>query len=465
MIERIRGIASARLPGQETISADGNCHVESAGPAVVEHSADAVETTQHPLSSTTSSLTTPYDVAAIRAQFPVLQQQLEHGFPVYLDSGASAQKPQVVIDKEREVECQYYANAYRGRYAFGARVDEELETARGRIAQFLNAETSNCIAFTPGSTAGLNMIAFGWGRRHVGAGDEVLVSLMEHHANFVPWQQLARQQGARFRVIPLTDDGQLDLDAFDQMLSPRTKVVSLCGMSNVLGTCPPLNEIVPRVRAVGACLVIDAAQSAAHMPTDVREADIDFLVFSGHKLYGPSGVGVLYGRPDRLEETDPFLFGGHMISRVTIEASEWAAPPARFEAGTLPIVQAIGLGAAVEWVNSIGLDRIHRHEQQLTAYAMQQLQQVPHLRIFGPAAAERGGLISFRMDDVHPEDLAALMDRQHVFTRHGHHCAMPLHEALGVSATTRASFAAYNTTDDVDALITAIRAARETLHR
>lgn len=410
-----------------------------------------------------ASLTSEYNAEAVREQFPVLNQQLPQGRPVFLDSAASAQKPHAVMEKEREVEEQYFANAYRGRYSFGARIDEELEGARQKVADFIGAPHRNQIAFTAGTTLGLNQVAFGWGRSRLQAGDEIVVSLMEHHANFVPWQQLASQTGATLRVLPLTEDGQLDPSAFETVISDRTKIVAVCSMSNVLGTVNPVKELARRAHDVGAVLVVDGAQSVPHSPTDVVGDDVDFLVFSGHKLYGPTGVGVIYGREDRLQEIEPIIFGGHMIRSVTIERSEWADAPARLEAGTLPIVQAIALGAAVDWVNGIGLDAMHAHEQALLTDATRRLMEIPGMTIYGPAPEHKGSIIAFRIDGLHPEDLAAMLDRRAVFTRHGHHCTMPLHDALGVSATTRASFAAYSTSEDVDALIDAIHFARKKL--
>ena len=396
----------------------------------------------------------------IRRQFPVLCQTLLSGSrPVFLDSGASAQKPQCVIDKEREVEEQYFANAHRGTYQFGQRIDDEFEGARTSIAGFLNASSPNNVIFTPGTTIGINMIASGWGRRHVQPGDEILTSVMEHHANFVPWQQLAKERGATLKLIPLTADGRLDMQQLDSVLTNRTKIVAITGMSNMLGTVNPITELVRRARDVGACVAVDGAQSVPHLPTDVLAMDVDFLVFSGHKLYGPTGVGVLYGKPERLEEMDPIFFGGHMISEVRNDDSTWSAPPAKFEAGTMPIVQAIALGTAVEWVQKIGLSSIHQHEQSLTKMAIERLIAIPGLTIYGPDIAHRGGIVSFRLDGVHPEDLAAILDQRNVFTRHGHHCTMPLHTHLGVSATTRVSLAAYNSPDDIEALMNAIEFA------
>ncbi len=426
--------------------------------------ADVGGTDASPTSLRVDVVRKPFEPAQIRSQFPVLNRPLASGqLPVYLDSGASAQKPQVVIDKEREVEEQYFANAHRGTYQFGVRIDEEFEGARSAVAQFVNSPGSESIVFTPGTTVGLNMIASGWGRKFVRPGDEILTTVMEHHANFVPWQQLARERGATLRLIPLTADGQLDMDRLDEVLTAKTKLVAVTGMSNMLGTVNPIREITKRAHAVGACVVVDGAQSVPHMLTDVVADDIDFLVFSGHKVYGPTGVGILFGKPERLDEMDPVIFGGHMISEVRIEESTWSAAPAKFEAGTMPIVQAIALGAAIRWVDEVGVESIHQHEQNLLKLTMERLKTVPGMTIYGPDLAHRGGIVSFRIDGIHPEDLAALLDQKRVFTRHGHHCTMPLHTYLGVSATTRVSLAAYNTVDDIDTLMNAIEFARKTL--
>lgn len=402
----------------------------------------------------------------IRRQFPVLCQTMPNGSrPIFLDSGASAQKPQCVIDKEREVEEQYFANAHRGTYQFGQRIDEEFEGARTALAKFLNAPSPNNVVFTPGTTIGINMIASGWGRKHVQPGDEILTTVMEHHANFVPWQQLAKECGATLRLIPLTPDGRLDMEQLDLVLTKRTRLLAITGMSNMLGTVNPINALVRRARAVGACVVVDGAQSVPHLPTDVIADDVDFLVFSGHKLYGPTGVGILYGKAERLEEMNPVIFGGHMISEVRIEASTWSAPPAKFEAGTMPIVQAIALGTAVNWVQTTGMAEIHQHEQSLTVLTIERLNTIPGLTIYGPDVAHRGGIVSFRIDGLHPEDLAAILDQRNVFARHGHHCTMPLHTYLGVSATTRVSLAAYNSADDIDELMKAIEFALKTIRK
>jgi cysteine desulfurase/selenocysteine lyase len=452
MVERILLLAQRHLSGDSGVKA-------TASPVI------HVDSCAVPMKSSVAAAQS-FEEDEIRRQFPVLNRPLASGqLPVYLDSGASAQKPQVVIDKEREVEEQYFANAHRGTYQFGLRIDEEFEGARTAIARFLNAASDSSIVFTPGTTVGLNMIAFGWGRRHVQPGDEILTTVMEHHANFVPWQQLAKERGATLRLIPLTPDGRLDLGRLDEVLNSRTKVIALTAMSNMLGTVNPVGEIVRRARQVGACVVVDGAQSVPHMTTDLQAIDADFLVFSGHKLYGPTGVGILYGKPERLEEMDPIIFGGHMISEVRIENTTWSPAPAKFEAGTMPIVQAIALGEAVRWVQNIGLEAIHQHEQTLMKSTMERLKAVPGITIYGPALEHRGGIVSFRIDGVHPEDLAALLDQKGVFTRHGHHCTMPLHTHLGVSATTRVSLAAYNTQSDIDHLMQAIDFSRRTLKR
>jgi cysteine desulfurase/selenocysteine lyase len=452
MVERILLLAQRHLSG------DG--HVKLPASPVV-HVESCAASAKNPLVRLQ-----PIDGEQIRRQFPVLNRPLAGGqLPVYLDSGASAQKPQVVIDKEREVEEQYFANAHRGTYQFGLRIDEEFEGARTAIARFLNAASDSSIVFTPGTTVGLNMIAFGWGRRHVQPGDEILTTVMEHHANFVPWQQLAKERGATLRLIPLTADGRLDLGRLDEVLSSRTRIVAVTAMSNMLGTVNPVAEIVRRAHELGACVVVDGAQSVPHMVTDLQALDADFLVFSGHKLYGPTGVGVLYGKPERLEEMDPIIFGGHMISEVRIENTTWSPAPAKFEAGTMPIVQAIALGEAVRWVQNVGLDAIHQHEQTLLKSTMERLMAVPGMMIYGPALEHRGGIVSFRIDGVHPEDLAAMLDQKGVFTRHGHHCTMPLHTHLGVSATTRVSLAAYNTQSDIEQLMQAIEFACRTLKK
>ena len=400
----------------------------------------------------------------IRSQFPILARPLAKGVRLaYLDTAASAQKPQCVIDKEREVYETCYANAYRGVYRFGALVDEQLEATRARVASFVGAESPDEVIFTSGSTMSLNLVAMTWARAFVEAGDEILLNEMEHHANLVPWQMVAKERGAVLRFIPLTDDGQLDLSQLDAVLTPRCKLVAVTGMSNMLGTINPVEVLAARAHAVGAVIVVDGAQSVPHLPVNVRQSGIDFLAFSGHKIYGPSGVGILYGRRELLEAMPPFLGGGHMIDRVYTTHSTWSAPPAKFEAGTPAIAQAIALGTAIEWVEQVGLTAAHEYEQGLTQRAWDALMQIPGMHIHGPPPSQRGGILSFTVAGAHPEDLAQLLDRKGVFVRHGHHCTMPLHDKLGVSATVRASFGVYTNDEDINQLVQAIHFAREKL--
>ncbi|MBM81695.1 MAG: cysteine desulfurase [Planctomycetaceae bacterium] len=408
--------------------------------------------------------TSGFDVESIRQQFPILNKPLPNGKSVvYLDTGASAQKPQSVIDKEREVYESYFANAYRGVYYFGAQVDEQLEAAREQIRQFIGARSSSEIIFTSGTTMSINLVANAWGRKFLHPGDEIVINEMEHHANFVPWQQIAAERQATLKFIPLTDDYRLDLSSLVDVITERTKMVALTGMSNVTGAINPVAEVVAKAKQHGAVVLVDGAQSVPHAPTDVNNPEIDFLSFSGHKLYGPTGIGVLYGREELLESMDPFLCGGHMISRVYKDRSEWAASPAKFEAGTIPIAQAIALGAAVDFVAALGFDAIHQHEEKILRYATSELLKVPAMQIYGPSVDDKGAIISFTMEDAHAEDLANLLDIKGVFVRHGHHCTMPLHDLMGVSASVRVSLAVYNNEADIDRLVESLHFARKKL--
>ena len=402
-----------------------------------------------------------FDVEAIRQDFPILQKPLPNGMPlVYLDSGASAQKPRQVIEKEVECYQNYYANAHRGVYQFGVRIDEELERVREKLQKFIGAAEPEEIIFTSGTTMSINLVAFAWGRKFVQAGDELVLNEMEHHANLVPWQQLAKERNAKLRFIPLTCDGRLDLGQLDELLNEKTKLIAVTGMSNVLGTINPIGEITAKAKQHGALVLVDGAQSVPHQPINVQDPPIDFLAFSGHKLFGPSGVGVLYGRRKLLETMDPFLTGGGMIDEVSREFSTWAEPPAKFEAGTLPIAQAIALGAAVDYVDAIGFEAIHAHEQRLLLLAHERLAEIPGLKIHGPATQHKGSIVSFSVEGLHPHDLAQLLDQKGVAVRASHHCTMPLHAWLDVPATTRASFVFYNTPAEVDKLAEAIQYAR-----
>lgn len=410
-----------------------------------------------------------FDVEAIRRDFPILNRPLATGrhrkgtLPVFLDSAASAQKPRCVIDRESEVQENFFANAYRGVYYFGARIDEELEASREKLRQFVGAGSSSEIVFTSGTTMSINLVARAWGGTFLQPGDEVLITDMEHHANIVPWQIICQERGATLKWLPLTDDLQLDMSRLDEFLTPRTKLVAVTAMSNMLGTINPVDELARRAHAVGAHILVDAAQTGPHAAIDVQGSGIDFLAMSGHKLFGPTGIGILYGREELLREMDPFLGGGHMISRVFKEHSEWADPPAKFEAGTIPIVQAIALGSAVDYVNGIGFEQLHVHEASLLTYVHDQLTSIDGLRIYGPTPEHKGAICSFTIEGAAPEDLANLLDIKGVFVRHGHHCTMPLHDLLGISASVRASFAVYNTHAEVDRLVEGLQFALERL--
>lgn len=403
--------------------------------------------------------------SAIRNDFPILQRSLPNGKPlVYLDSGASAQRPQVVIDKITEVYEQYYSNVHRGVHQLGDRVTTEMESARTCIQKFIGAEHPEEIIFTSGTTMSINLVAYSWGRHFLKEGDEIILNEMEHHANFVPWQAIAKEQGTVLKFIKLTPEGRLDLEHYQSLLTNRTRLVAVTGMSNVLGTINPITEMARLAHAAGALIFVDGAQSVPHLPVDVVDSEIDFLAFSGHKIFGPSGIGVLYGRKALLENLPPFLYGGNMISEVHLDESKWARLPARFEAGTPAIAQAIALGTAIEYVNQLGFDVIAEQEHQLSQYAMEQLQSVPGLEIYGPQELEqRGAIFSFNITGAHPEDLATLLDRKGIAVRHGHHCTMPLHQLLQIPASVRASLTFYNTTEDIDALIEAIDFARQRL--
>ncbi len=405
----------------------------------------------------------PFDVAAVRRDFPILQQRLAGDMPlVYLDTAATSQKPRAVIAKVVECFEQYNSNVHRGIHQLGDRMTTELESAREKVQRFLGAREPDEIVFTSGTTMSMNIVAHGWARKFLKPGDEILLNPMEHHANLVPWQLAASATGAELRYIPLTNDGRLDLSQLDELLTRRTKLVAATAMSNVLGTINPIDVLAQRAHDVGALICVDGAQSVPHAPTNVRSPSIDFLAFSGHKLYGPTGVGVLYARRELLEAMDPFMAGGHMIREVFLDSSTWADPPAKFEAGTCPFIEAVGLGAAIDYVNQLGLSNIRQHEHALSVQAHERLGAVPGVTIYGPAVEHKGAILSFTVDGVHPHDLSDLLDRRGVAIRAGHHCTMPLHELLNLTATARASFAFYNTLDEVDALVDAVIAARKT---
>ena len=399
---------------------------------------------------------------SVRDDFPILQETTASGRPiVFLDSAASSQRPRRVIEAVDHVYEHEYANVHRGIHTLSERATDAYELARRKVQEFIGAASAKEIIFTAGTTAGINTVAQSWGEANVAAGDEILLNEMEHHSNLVPWFQLAEQTGAVVKHIPLTDDGRLDLDRLGEVLSERTKLVAVTAVSNTLGTINPVAELTRRAHDAGAVVLVDGAQSVPHLATDVVDLDVDFLVFSGHKLCGPSGVGVLYGKEALLDAMPPFLGGGSMINRVYAEGFTPAELPAKFEAGTPPIAQAIGLGAAVDYLSAIGLDRIARHEHALVEHAWNQLQAIEGIRLLGPSPEHRAGLVSFVLDRPHAHDIAQLLDREGVAVRAGHHCTQPLHDALGITASTRASFYLYNTPAEVDLLVASLRAIRE----
>lgn len=397
----------------------------------------------------------------IRQDFPILQQQVHGKRLVYLDNAATSQKPLAVIEAMRAYYAEYNANVHRAIHALGEKATEAYEEARKKVARFIGAESEKEIVFTKNASEAINLVAYSWLNR-LAPGDEVLITPMEHHSNLVPWQQLARRTGARLRYFNLTSDGRLDLSNVDELINPKTQIVAFTHVSNVLGTVNPVREIVERAHAHGAIVLVDGAQSVPHMPVDVQSLGCDFLAFSGHKMCGPTGIGVLWGRGELLAAMPPVLGGGSMIETVAMSGSTFAPPPARFEAGTPPIAEAVALGAAVDYLSGIGMAAIHRHEQELTAYALDALATVPGLRIFGPTTPHgRGGTISFALDGVHPHDVGQVLDAQGVEVRVGHHCARPVCVRYGVPATTRASFYLYTTTEEIDALVRGLETARK----
>jgi cysteine desulfurase / selenocysteine lyase len=411
------------------------------------------------------------DVERVRKDFPILTREV-HGVPlVYLDSANTSQKPQVVIDTLTEFYERHNANIARALHTLGTEATTAFENARDKVAAFINAPSRDEVVFTKNISESLNLVAYalsnattfpGAERFRIGPGDEIVVTEMEHHSNLVPWQLLAQRTGATFKWIPLDDEGRLVVDAIDQTITERTKVVSFVHQSNALGTVNPVQRIVARAKAVGALTVVDAAQSAPHRPLDVQALGADFVGFTGHKLYGPTGVGVLWGRYELLAELPVFLGGGEMIETVDMTGTTFAAPPHRFEAGTQMIAQAVGLGAAVDYVTALGMDNIQAHEEQLTAHALEALSTVDGLRIIGPATGvDRGATIAFTLRGVHPHDVAQILDEQGIAVRAGHHCARPVCVRYGIPATTRASFGVYTTTDEVDALVRGLEHVKE----
>jgi cysteine desulfurase/selenocysteine lyase len=405
-----------------------------------------------------------FDVEGLRARFPILEQNVHGHRLVYLDNAASAQRPDVVIDAIADCYRTCYANAHRGVHALSEKSTDAYEAARGKVARFIGAPDSHEVVFTRGTTESLNLVAQSYGRPRLQPGDEVLLTEMEHHSNIVPWQLACEQTGARVRAAPITGDGELDLEAFARMLNERTRVVALAHVSNALGTVNDIPAVVELTRARSdAAVVVDGAQAVPHMAVDVATLGCDFYAFSGHKMYGPGGIGVLWGRHELLAAMPPYHGGGAMITRVTFERSEYMAPPQRFEAGTPAIAPAIGLGVAVEFLDSIGLDRIKRHEQDLLSHTVAILDDLPWVQVLchpsDPESA-RAAVVSLVIDGVHPHDVATILDEQGVAIRAGHHCAQPLMDRLAVPATVRASFGLYNTHEEVDLLVSGLHEVR-----
>jgi len=403
---------------------------------------------------------TTWDVEAVRREFPILEQRV-HGKPlVYLDSAASAQKPRAVIDKEREVYERYYANVHRGVHRLSQLATDAYEKARGTVRQFLNARDTREIVFLRGTTEAINLVAQTYGRRKVGAGDEVLITGLEHHSNIVPWQLLCEEKGARLRVAPIDDSGEVDMARFESLLTPRTRIVSIAHVSNALGTVNPVRRMTELAHTAGAVVMVDGAQAAPHLAVDVQAIGCDFYAFSGHKTYGPSGVGALYGRAALLAEMPPWQGGGDMIASVSFERSTWNELPYKFEAGTPNIAGGIALGAALEWMAARGLAAMAAHERELLHHGTRLLSEIPGLRLVG-TAIDKASVLSFVLEGVHPHDVGTVLDYEGIAVRTGHHCAQPVMERYGIPATTRASLACFNTRDELTALARGLRRVQE----
>ena len=403
---------------------------------------------------------TSLDVTAIRKDFPILAQQV-HGKPlVYLDNAATSQKPKCVIEALTRFYQMDNANIHRGVHQLSERSTQSYEAARGKVQRFLNAANTREIIFVRGATEGINLVAQTYGRTHVSAGDEIVISAMEHHSNIVPWQMLCEEKGAVLRVIPINDRGEVEFDQFEKLLNRRTKLVAVSHVSNALGTINPVREIVKTAHGWNVPVLIDGAQAVPHMKVDVRSLDCDFYVFSGHKVFGPTGIGVLYGKEQRLEEMPPWQGGGDMIRSVTFEKTTYNELPYKFEAGTPDIAGVIGLGAAIDYLDQIGMDAVAAHEHDLLEYGTRALESISGLRLIG-TARKKAGVLSFVIDGVHPHDAGTILDREGVAVRAGHHCAQPVMDRFGVSATTRASLAFYNTKEDIDALVAGIQKVKE----
>ncbi len=409
---------------------------------------------------TVNASLTLFDIVTLRREFPILNQAVHGKTLAFLDSAASSQKPRRVIDCLEDYYRRYNANVHRGIYRLSEEATFAFERARGKVARFINARSQREIVFVRNTTEAINLVARSWGDANLREGDRILLSIMEHHSNLVPWQMLAQRTGAKLEFLPIDGEGRLALDNLDAQLE-GVRLVAITQQSNVLGTINPVSEIAQRAHAVGALVLVDGAQSVPHMPVDVQALDIDFLAFSGHKMCGPTGIGVLWGRRAILEQMPPFLGGGSMIKVVGLYESTYADIPARFEAGTPAIAEAIALGEAVDFLQEIGMDRIYAHERDLLGYALERLTEIEGLRVYGPTTTEmRGGAVSFTLEGAHPHDVAAVLDGEGIAVRAGHHCAQPLHAHYDIPATTRASFYLYNIPEEIDRLVAALHKAR-----
>ena len=401
------------------------------------------------------------DVKKIRADFPILETEVYPGVPlVFLDSAASSQKPLPVIEAMDTYYRNYHANVHRGIYRLSEEATHAYEDARKKVARFINAPEAAQVIYVRNATEGFNLVAYSWGRQNIHAGDEILLSEMEHHANLVPWQMLAEEKGAALRYISFLEDGTLDLSNLDELLTEKTKLFSVTAVSNVFGTINPVKQLVEAGHAVGATVMIDGAQAVPHTAVDVQDWDCDFMAFSGHKMLGPTGIGILYGKRELLETMPPFMGGGDMIRRVTLEKSTWNELPWKFEAGTPSIAEGIGLGAAVDYLNDLGMDAVHEYEQFITNYALEALSEIEGITLYGPGASQRAGVAAFSLMGMHPHDIAEILDKDGIAIRAGHHCAMPLHQKLKVNSTARASFYVHTTTEEIDKLVSSLNDAR-----
>jgi cysteine desulfurase / selenocysteine lyase len=413
-----------------------------------------------PTASRRTAQTAAFDPNTVRRDFPILSQRVNGKLLVYLDNAATTQKPRAVIDAITRYYESDNANIHRGVHQLSQRATHDYEAARQLVCDFLHAVSSNEIVFVRGATEAINLVAQTYGREHVREGDEILITAMEHHSNIVPWQMLCQEQGAKLRVAPINDHGELLFEEFSRLFNPRTKIVAVAHVSNALGTINPVREIIELAHRQNAVVVVDGAQAAPHLPVDVQALDCDFYVFSGHKVYGPTGIGVLYGKAALLEAMPPYQGGGDMISSVTFEKTIYNKIPHKFEAGTPDISGVIGLGAAIKYVNQLGLERIARHEHDLLAHATKAVSAIPGIHLIG-TARQKAGVLSFAIDGIHPHDIGTILDQQGIAIRTGHHCAQPVMERFGIPATARASFGLYNTREEIDALVQGIHKVRE----